>query len=367
MKYLFDINHPAHVHYFKHCIRMLRERGHEAVITTRNRFPAIELLEAEGEEYVDRGAGADSVWGKMLYMPLADFRIARVAGGFKPDVYVSFSTPYPSQVARLLRKPAVVFTDTENARLHKYFTFPFSSVICTPTCFRKDLGDKQLRFDGYMELAYLHPRYFTPDPSIHQLLGIAEGDRYVIMRFVSWKANHDIGHAGISPENKLEALKAFSRYARVFVTSEMELPEGLNASRINIPPERMHDALAYASLLYGEGATMASEAAVLGTPAIFVNDGWTGYTAEEEEEYGLVFNFGESPAQQAASIAKGVEVLSSNMSEAEWGRKRDTLLREKIDVTAFMAWFLENYPASVEEMRREPDCLDCFREFTWEG
>jgi predicted glycosyltransferase len=366
VRFLFDINHPAHVHYFKHCIRLLRQRGHEAVITTRDRFPSIQLLEAEGESYVDRGPGADSIWGKLLYMPVADFRIARVAGDFKPDVYVSFSTPYPSQVASLFRKPAVVFTDTENAKLHRYFTFPFSRVICTPQCFRKDLGEKQLRFDGYMELAYLHPRYFTPDPSVLDLLGIRKGEKYVIMRFVSWKANHDIGHQGITPRNKVKALREFGKYAKVFVTSEMELPEGLNAARISIPPHRMHDALAFASLVYGEGATMASEAAVLGTPAIFVNDGWTGYTAEEEERYGLVFNFGESLSQQEESIARGIQLLSTAAGIDDWQGKRKRLLRDKIDVTAFMAWFLENYPASVEEMRREPDCLDCFKQSGWE-
>ena len=33
----------------------------------------------------------------------------------------------------------------------------------------------------------------------------------------------------------------------------------------------MHNALKYASLFVGEGATMASECAILGTPAIYVN------------------------------------------------------------------------------------------------
>ena len=212
-----------------------------------------------------------------------------------------------------------------------------------------------------MELAYLHPRYFTPDPSIRELLGVREGEKYVILRFISWKANHEIGRKGLSPENKLKVLREFGNYAKVFVTSEMELPRGLNAAKINIPPHRMHDALAFASLLYGESVTMSSEAAVLGTPAIFVNEGWTGYTAEEEERYGLVFNFGESPAQQEASIAKALELLSSDKTEEYWNGKREKILEEKIDVTAFMAWFLENYPASVQEMKRDHDCLDCFR------
>ena len=31
------------------------------------------------------------------------------------------------------------------------------------------------------------------------------------------------------------------------------------------------------------------------------------------------------------------------------------MLSEKIDVTAFMVWFVENYPESVEIMKKNPD------------
>ena len=55
----------------------------------------------------------------------------------------------------------------------------------------------------------------------------------------------------------------------------------------------MDDAIASASLLYGESATMASEAAVLGVPAIYLDNTGRCYTREEEEKYGLVFNFTE--------------------------------------------------------------------------
>ncbi len=31
------------------------------------------------------------------------------------------------------------------------------------------------------------------------------------------------------------------------------------------------------------------------------------------------------------------------------------MLADKIDVTAFMVWFVENYPASVKVMQENPD------------
>ena len=71
-----------------------------------------------------------------------------------------------------------------------------------------------------------------------------------------------------------------------------------------MPPEEMHTLLYYATLLYGESATMASEAAVLGTYAVYLDDVGRGYTDEEESKYGLVFNFTESIEDQA-NLLKG--------------------------------------------------------------
>ena len=53
------------------------------------------------------------------------------------------------------------------------------------------------------------------------------------MRFVSWTANHDIGHSGVSPVNKIKAVKKFLNYGKVFVSSESELPSEIDKYRIN--------------------------------------------------------------------------------------------------------------------------------------
>jgi hypothetical protein len=37
------------------------------------------------------------------------------------------------------------------------------------------------------------------------------------------------------------------------------------------------------------------------------------------------------------------------------------MLSEKIDVTAFLVWFIENYPESVTVMRQNPDYQYNFR------
>jgi len=37
MKILIDINHPAHVHYFKNIIKIMEKKGHEFLIISRNK------------------------------------------------------------------------------------------------------------------------------------------------------------------------------------------------------------------------------------------------------------------------------------------------------------------------------------------
>ena len=105
----------------------------------------------------------------------------------------------------------------------------------------------------------------------------------------------------------------------------------------------MHDALAYASLLYGESATMASESAVLGTPAIFIDNSGRGYTDEQEEQYEIVFNFKESLLDQKKSIIKGIEILSLKDGKEQFLQKRKKIIDEKINPMEFLIKYVTNY------------------------
>ena len=355
MKIVCDIGHPAHVHLFKNALWELERRGHEYLVTTRDKDVALQLLGAYDMPYVSFGRHYNRISGKVYGMLKFDSMLYKVAKKFRPDVFISHGSIYAAHVSTLIGKYHISMEDTENSyeqiRLYK----PFTKAILTSTCFQMDLGKKQFRYAGYHELAYLHPNYFKPDQTILDILGVKENDKYVVIRFVSWEASHDITHKGISLENKIRAVKEFSKYARVFITSEGELPDELRAYQIKISPERMHDVLYYATLLYGESATMASECAVFGTPAIYLDDDGRGYTDEEEKKYGLVFNFTESLKDQERSIKQAIVLLKQPDVKQKYIEKKKKLLNDKIDVTAFLVWFLENYPESSIIMKHRPD------------
>jgi uncharacterized protein len=147
-------------------------------------------------------------------------------------------------------------------------------------------------------------------------------------------------------ENKRVAVKEFSKHGRVFISSEEKLPEDLQPYQISIPPAKMHDVLNYATLFFGESATMASESAVLGTPAIYLDNEGRGYTDDLEKSYGLVHNFTESPDDQEKAIKKGIDLLQETNLKEISKNKREKLLSEKIDVTEYLintvTSFMEN-------------------------
>jgi len=123
----------------------------------------------------------------------------------------------------------------------------------------------------------------------------------------------------------------------------------------------MHDLLCFATLLYGESATMASECAVLGTHAIFCDFAGRGYTDEEERMYDLVYNFKLDELSQEKSIEKAVELLQDPDLKEKGQKKREHLLIDKIDVSAFMVWFIENYPESIAITKDKAQILELFR------
>ena len=361
MRIICDAGHPAHVHLFKNALRELERRGHRYLVTTRAKEVTLELLRKYDMEHVSFGNRYATIHGKAYGMLKFDAKLYSVAKRFNADMFVSHGSMYAAHVASFLNKPHVSTEDTGNMEqiwLYK----PFTKVILTSRSFNRDLGMKQVRYDGYHELAYLHPKYFTPDPDVFRMMGMHRGEKYVIMRFVSWRASHDLAHRGVSMHNKKQAVREFSKYARVYISSETDLDEELSPYRFSLTPDLMHDAIYYSSLLYGESGTMASESAVLGTPAIFLDDTGRYYTKEQEDKYGLVYNYTESPADQKRSIERGIELLRMKDVKKKFRMKRDRLLREKIDVTAFLVWFIENYPASHERVRDEFDYESQFRE-----
>jgi uncharacterized protein len=346
MTILADIVHPADVHFFKLAIREWKRNGHEVVVTTRDKEMTIELLESYELDFHCISHQGKGLYGLAKELMVRDFRLYRIARRVRPDVLIGFSGISISHIAWLLGKPSIVFYDTEFARLSNALTYPLATVVCTPTCYNGNIGTKQIRFPSYKELAYLHPDHFTPDSTIVQEAGVDPTSKFFIMRFVGWGAAHDRKEKGMSYENKIRFVNELSNYGKVLISSEGELPDALAPYQLRTSIDKIHHIMAFATLYIGESATMASECAVLGIPAIFIATTWRGYTIEQEKKYGLLFNFSDKEQEQAFDKMK--ELLTRPLMKEEWRQRREHMLSERINSTTWMVDFIEEYLRGME-------------------
>jgi hypothetical protein len=329
MKALVTVQHPAHVHFFRNAIRELEERGHEVHVAALDKDVALSLLDAHDIDHTVLGSRSGSLAEVALSQATIEARLFQLARRVDPDVITAIGGLTAAHVGAALGIRSVIFTDTEHARVSNRLTFPFADEVWTPDCYWRDEGSDHHRYPGFHELAYLHPERFTPDPSVLTERGVDPEERFVVLRLTGWEAVHDIGDTGLEGLSGLvEQLEA--RGASVYITAEAGLPDELRDRQMTVEPDEIHHLLAYADLFVGESPTMATESAVLGTPAVYVHSQSLGYT-EELSDYGLLWGFhGED--RNARGAERALEVLD-DAAETDWAARRDRLLADKVDTT----------------------------------
>lgn len=359
MRIIIDVCHPSHVHLFKNFTWIMEKNGrHNILFTSREKDVACDLLEYYKFNYISFGKHRRKIKGKLLGIAKFDYQLIKAARQYKPDIFLSMASIYASHASFFLKKPHIAFEDSEPVFEHQLLYRPFTDVILTPQRFKKNFGHKQIRYNGFNEMAYLHPRYYKPDSSVFSTLDLNKNKKYSLLRFVAFKASHDIGIKGISSENKIRAVKELQKYGKVYISSEDKLPKELEKYGIKIHPSQLHDALYYASLYLGDSQTMATEAALLGTPAVRCN-AWA-YSPREmsnfielERRYKLLINVNSKEQRKAINMA--INIFKKNNLKNKWQERCQKLFEEKIDVTAFLVWFVTNYPESSKTIKNNPD------------
>lgn len=392
MNILFVSGHPAQVHNFRLVREELIKDGHQVFWLTTPKDIATNLLDVYGIPYEVLHKPNKGIFSKawtLLRNVLWEMRYLRRN---KIDVAITRTCPYTTIATKLCGVKHIIIDDTEHAAEQVKVLSNRADAILLPECFWFQLRKDEIRFPGNIEVHYLHPKRFCPAP-VWDLLGIEEGTRFAIVRFVKWDAWHDTKLVGgFSLEQKRELIKRLSKHLRVFISSESELPADLEPYRIQIPIERMHDVQAAAALFVGESATMASESVVLGTPAIYIDEVGRGYTDEEARE-GLLWmfrpvanrskltieltpkNIDKNTDLQSSEknqkngkvepwwisggveecIEKAEEIADAKFDSAAYAKRHKEWLASKIDCTGFLTWFIERYPESAS-MARKADC-----------
>ena len=355
MNILLDISHPAHVHLFKNTYWKLVEKGHNVYVTVKDIQSAKKLLQKYGIKYIDLGIKKDTIVGKAIRQLAYNIHVYRLIKRYKIEIGVSSSITL-SQISKFTKLKSIVLDDDDDhvEPLFVRFGHPFSDIILTPDSISRK-SKNSLYYAGTHEMAYLHPNYFSPEPDILKEVGLHQDDKYFVLRFVAMKGHHDIGHKGITVDQKRKLIDVIKPNGKIFITSENEIESDLEEYRIPISPEKIHSFLYYSSMFIGDSQTMTSEAALLGVPALKCNSfsGVLSVPNELENKYELCYSY--TPDKFDDLIAKIVELLKRDNIKQEWQLKKDNFINDKIDVTKFLVWFIEKYPESMIEFKKNPN------------
>ncbi|NQT77495.1 MAG: DUF354 domain-containing protein [Bacteroidetes bacterium] len=358
MKFLFYSGHPAQYLFFREIIMQLSARGHDTIILIKTKDVLEELVKNDGFEYKNilprvRGKSKLSIAFSLLKRNL---KILLIVLQQRPDILIG-GDPSISQVGWLLRKKRFTLTEDDYAIIKPLarLTFPFAQTIVTPMV--NNVGKweyKKTGYNGYMKLAYLHPNIFTPDKNILTHYGIS--GKYALIRLARLTAHHDFGIKGLNTRLLDQSIAVFKNQGiQVFISSEDTIDDKYKDIKLKIKPADMHHILAHSCIFISDSQSMSVEASLLGVPSIRYSSfvGKISVLEELEHVYGLTF--GISEGKEAMLIKKLREILDENELFAKFQKRRKKMLAEKIDVTAFMVWFIENYPKSTRIMKENPD------------
>ena len=271
MRILFDILHPAHLNFYKKTIQYLQAE-YDITVLIRHRGDLVDFAEKElnvpikvvGRHHRSRIGKLFGLFHRIAYL---------IWEGWKNpyDVATSHGGFYVSIACWVMGKRSVVFYDNAEYKLLFFLCRKFSSKFMIPQLLGitgKNIGT----FNGYKELAYLNR--FKPAQEILEKYSVQK-KKYVFIRQIAhisldyWSDN--------SSQNMKDILdylyqNKFSVIASVEEGST-QISEFREFDNIYVLPEstsEMHTLLYYAKCVISSGDTVAREAALLGTPAIYI-------------------------------------------------------------------------------------------------
>ena len=362
MKYLFFFVHPSKFHLFRNTINHLIGRGHDVDILITSKDVLEDLVKNEGWNYTNifpegrKIKNVSPLISSGINFFRTIYRLFRFTRHKQYDLFVTDDLLV--YIGKWKKVPSFVFND-DDLKVVKQFSLVLrmaNHVLAPEITDLERYNAKKIGFPGYKELAYLHPNFFEPDIEIVRKFN-PDLSPYFIIRLVSLRAYHDVGMKGISDDQVKKLIELLQNHGKVFISSERPLPGEFEKYRLNINPSDIIHALNYALLFIGDSQTMTSEAAVLGTPAFRCNDfaGKISVMNEKEDKYKLSFNYSASEFDRMYQQINGL--LSIKNFKEEFQNRKRKMLSEKIDLSSFMIWLFENYPASVQQYRSNPSSV----------
>lgn len=348
------LGHPAHFHLLKNIAYNLLANKHTIYFVIKQKDILEQLLQDAGFHYTiirnNRGNSKIALMKSVIEM---EIHMRKFIDDNHIDILIGSTLSFTA--AKLCRIPVIVVGEDDANIVPRFakLSYPWASNILNPTsCNAGKWENKTIHYPGFQKLAYLHPNQFVPDKSIVEKY-FPSNKPYFIIRFAKLNAHHDSGIQGISTEIAQHIIDILKPHGDIYITSERVLEPQFEKYRLNINPLDIHHILAHATLYIGDSQSMAVESAMLGTPNIRFNDfvgaKKIGIMEELEHNYGLTIGISSHESEKLYSTIQ--ELLAMPNLKEEFQERRKKMLNDKIDVTKFFTWFIENYPQSTKEAK----------------
>ncbi len=295
MKVWFDADNGPHVLIIRPLVEELARRGHEVVITARDRANTCELLDMYGIPYRRIGGEyARGKAGKVVGTLRRAAALLRTMAGDRPNVSFGHGSRALPIASWFLRVPSVTMYDYEwvDPALFNRFCrrILLPAVIDRERCVDAGIAVERVRFyDGLKEELYLasHRR----DPSELSDLGLREDTVRILLRPPATHAHYHNPEAETLLVALLEILAEHPEVQLIYLPRTPDQLDLIPADFRGevIVPQRVYDGptlIAAMDAVFSGGGTMTREAAVLGVPAYSFFRGKSGRVDEWLVEQG---------------------------------------------------------------------------------
>lgn len=272
-KVWIDIANSPHATFFKPVVDVLRDRGHEVVLTAWDRAQTEELARRYWPEVEVVGAGSDrSVVQKSLRIWNRARCLAAAVRDARPDVALGHNSYSQMIAARLLlRTRAVTMMDYEHQPAN-HLAFRLAHHVVVPAHFPESSARKMgarrklLRYEGFKEEITL--ALFRPGPGFRATLGVT-GDEVLV---ASRPPPDGALYHRHSNDLFARAVESVAARGATVLLSPRSAEQGrsyraIEGVRVLDRAVSGLDLLWASDLVVGAGGTMTREAAILGTPS----------------------------------------------------------------------------------------------------
>jgi len=269
---------------FNAIARELEKEGHEVIFTCRDYDYVVSLFDLLQRDVMVFGEhGGGTLFGKLMAGNKRIELLAKYINNLdeKPDYHISYSSPESTRVAFGLGIPTITINDSPHAKAVGKLTVPLSKYLVYSSSISKEkwlsLGalEEQLQpYNGIDEVAWLID--FEPNPEVLAQLSLTVDDHFIVARPEESNAAYmlELGIDGLTYLDVIleDIFKEYEGKVVMFPRYETQ-KEALKkkfGDKLIIPPKAL-DTLSlyyYSDLCITGGATMAREAAAIGTPSI---------------------------------------------------------------------------------------------------